>query len=174
MGMVSQEESVKESIDEQVDDLSDLDELDEEIPEVEVESEDEDVDEPVVSSTYEDWRVKYKAAKVAKEETRKQYENVKRFREDAERSLLKTRDMIGSANDTYKSLDSEELSYRLRLAVEDKHLRDTYSNEVREYINFLEWEEFLKFVLSTSIFDDGGIIYEVNDHIKFVLKLERS
>ena len=174
MGMISQKELIEEPIDEQEYDLSDLTELDEDIPEVEVESEDEDVDEPVVSATYEDWRVKYEAAKVAKEETRKQYENVKRFREDAERSLLKTRDMIGSANDTYKSLDSEELSYRLRLAVEDKHLRDTYSNEVREYINFLEWEEFLKFVLSTSIFDDGGIAYEVNDHIKFVLKLERS
>jgi len=60
------------------------------------------------------------------------------------------------------------------LLVSDKHLSDEYVYEVKRYNRLLNLEEFLKFVLSTSIFDDGGITYEVNDHIKFVLKLERS
>lgn len=53
-------------------------------------------------------------------------------------------------------------------------LVDEYVHEVKRYNRLLNLEEFLKFVLTTSIFDDGKIVWDIDDHISFVLKLERS
>lgn len=202
MGMFSQEESVKESIDEQVDDLSDLDELDEEIPEVEVESEDEDVDEPVFGPVivdddgdpidepepaddfepaYEDVEEEYEKllaedndAESAREETKKQYEEIMCCREDTERIMADTRKDIAMTDADYTSDFNLDNAFRIRVAKSAEHLGEAYAEHARHYIELLKCEEFLRFALSTSVFEDGDIGYIVNDHITLSLKLERS
>lgn len=177
MGMFSQEESVKESIDEQVDDLSGLDELDEEIPEVEVESEDEDVDEPAyedVEEEYEKLLGEYNDAESAREETKKQYEAIMCCREDTERIMADTRTDIAMDDVVYPSDFESDNAFRIRVAKSAECLGEAYADYARHYIELLKCEEFLRFALSTSVFEDGEIGYIVNDHITLSLKLERS
>jgi hypothetical protein len=152
-----------EPIDNQEDDFFDSDEL-----------MDEPVYGPVVELVDEYVDDEYDTATAVREETKNIYETITVLRGESEHWLLQLREHIYSVNDVYKSLEPEDNSSRLRLLVSDKHLSDEYVYEVKRYNRLLNLEEFLKFVLSTSIFDDGGITYEVNDHIKFVLKLERS
>ena len=116
----------------------------------------------------------YNIAESARLETKAQYEAIKCLREEAECSLSETREIINSANDTYNLLSKEDGFAQLRLSIADERLSNVYAREIRRYVELLKCEEFLKFVLSTSIFDDCELGYVINDHIKFVLKLERS
>lgn len=135
---------------------------------------DEPVYGPVVELVDEYVDDEYDTAIAVREETKNIYEMITVLRGESEHWLLQLRERIYSVNGAYKSLEPEDNSSRLRLLVSDKHLSDEYVHEVKRYNRLLNLEEFLKFVLSTSIFDDGEITYEINDHIKFVLKLERS
>ena len=116
----------------------------------------------------------YDTATSVREETKNIYEMITVLRGESEHRLLQLRERIYSVNDAYKSFEPEDNSSRLRLLVSDEHLCDEYVHEVKRYNRLLNLEEFLKFVLTTSIFDDGKIVWDIDDHISFVLKLERS
>lgn len=116
----------------------------------------------------------YEAAKVVKEEIQKQYEEIKCLREEIERSLLDTRKQIYEFNKFHKHCLKDDESYLTRVDNIEARLADSYVKLLRNRVGLLEWEKFLKFVLSTSIFDDGEIHYIINDDITFSLKLERS
>ena len=135
---------------------------------------DEPVHGPVVELVDEYVDDEYDTATAVREETKNIYEMITVLRGESEHWLLQLREKIYSVNDAYKSLESEDNSSRLRLLVSDKHLSDEYVHEVKRYNRLLNLEEFLKFVLTTSIFDDGKIVWDIDDHISFVLKLERS
>lgn len=151
-----------EPIDNQEDDFFDSDEL-----------MDGPVYGPVVELVDEYVDDEYDTATAVREETKNIYETITVLRGESEHWLLQLREQIYSVNDAYKSLESEDNSSRLRLLVSDKHLSDEYVYEVKRYNRLLNLEEFLKFVLTTSIFDDGKIVWDIDDHISFVLKLER-
>lgn len=116
----------------------------------------------------------YNIAESARLETKQVYEDIKRLREDAEHLSLEIREQINLVNDAYKSVSEEDVCYRLRLAAVDNHLSDLYVSTIKRYRYYLKWEELLKFVLSTSIFEDDKIYYHINDRISFKLELERS
>lgn len=82
--------------------------------------------------------------------------------------------MIYYKNIVIHNENNEEFIYRLRLAVVDNHLSNLYVSTIKRCRYYLKWEELLKFVLSTSIFEDGKIYYHINDYISFKLELERS
>lgn len=65
-------------------------------------------------------------------------------------------------------------AFRIRVAKSAECLGEAYVAYARHYIELLKCEEFLKFALSTSVFEDGEIGYIVNDHITLSFKLERS
>ena len=116
----------------------------------------------------------HNTAKAVKEETRKSYDEIKRLREEAERALFDARKQIDSINKYYKSRAIADKSLPIKMASAEAGFVDSYASYAKHYVNLLEFEEFLKFVLSTSIFEDGKIGYGINDHIKFVIELERS
>lgn len=153
-----------EPIEEQEVDLSDLDE-----PVHGPVVIDEDADKERAELLFD-----YNAVRAAEEETKAQYEEIKCLREEAERSLSETRGIINLANDTYNLLSKEDGFARLELSSADERLSNVYAREIRRYVELLKCEDFLRFALSTSVFEDGEIGYIVNDHITFVLKLERS
>ena len=135
---------------------------------------DEPVYGPVVELVDEYVERDSEAVEDVKEDVQKNYETIKLLREDTERYLFDIRRQIYLVNDSCELLLEEDNVSRLRLLVADKRLSDTYAREIKRCEYYIRIEEFLKVVLSTSIFEDGKFVYEVDDHIKFVLKLERS
>ena len=115
----------------------------------------------------------YNTANVVKEETKKSYEEIKRLREEAECALFDARKQIDSIDKYYKSRATADKSLPIKMASAEASFVDLYASYARYYVTLLEFEEFLKFVLSTSIFEDDKIGYEVNDHIRFTIELER-
>lgn len=116
----------------------------------------------------------FNTVKDKKEETKKQYEEIKCCREDMERIMADTRKDIAMDDVVYTSDFESDNAFRIRVAKSAECLGEAYAAYARHYIELLKCEEFLKFALSTSVFEDGEIGYIVNDHITLSLKLERS
>lgn len=116
----------------------------------------------------------FNIAKDKKEETKKQYEAIKCCREEMERIMADARKDIVTTDSDYTSDFNLDNAFRIRVAKLAEHLGEAYADYARHYIELLECEEFLRFALSTSVFEDGEIGYIVNDHITLSLKLERS
>lgn len=115
----------------------------------------------------------FNVSKDKKEETKKQYEEIKCCREDMERIMADTRKDIAMADADYTSYFNLDNAFRIKVAKLAELLGEAYAEYARHYIELLKCEEFLRFALSTSVFEDGEIGYIVNDHITLSLKLER-
>ena len=189
MDLFERKESVVDNDISVEEDLSDLDELDDEpvFGPVIVDDDSDPIDEPEPAPeddfepAYEDVEEEYKKllgeyndAESAREETKKQYEAIMCCREDTERIMADTRKDIAMDDVVYTSDFESDNAFRIRVAKSAECLGEAYAAHARHYIELLKCEEFLKFALSTSVFEDGEIGYIVNDHITLSLKLERS
>lgn len=187
MGLFERKESVVDNDISVEEDLLDLDELVDEpvFGPVIVDDDGDPIDEPEpeddiepfyedVEEEYEKPLGEYNDAESAREETKKQYEAIMCCREDTERIMADTRKDIAMGDVVYPSDFEPDNAFRIRVAKSAECLGEAYAYYARHYIELLECEEFLRFALSTSVFEDGEIGYIVNDHITLSLKLERS
>ena len=187
MGLFERKESVVDNDISVEEDLSDLDELVDEpvFGPVIVDDDGDPIDEPEpeddfepayedVEEEYEKLLGEYNDAESAREETKKQYEAIMCCREDTERIMADTRKDIAMDDVVYPSDFEPDNAFRIRVAKSAECLGEAYADYARHYIELLKCEEFLRFALSTSVFEDGEIGYIVNDHITLSLKLERS
>lgn len=187
MGLFERKESVVDNDISVEEDLSDLDELVDEpvFGPVVVDDDGDPIDEPEpeddiepayedVEEEYEKLLGEYNDAESAREETKKQYEAIMCCREDTERIMADTRKDIAMDDVVYPSDFEPDNAFRIRVAKSAECLGEAYADYARHYIELLKCEEFLRFALSTSVFEDGEIGYIVNDHITLSLKLERS